>query len=742
MTAAIGHYDPTAMVVETLRLAGCRVTKSASGWQAQCPAHDDRSPSLSIGTGEDGRALVHCHAHCSPMDVLDALGLDPQQLFADYDPNRTKSVGITHIGAWRRKPDPKPKKPSHTKRIKTNHWDYHDENGAIVARVVRYDVVDLDTGEVVGKTFTQHAWDAENDRQLPNLGGIDVPLYRLPEVRAGAICKTTIYVCEGERDADSARSAGYVATTNAMGAGSWRPHHTKQLEGATRVVVISDNDTAGRGHAAHVAASCIAAGIDTIVVSPEPGYKDLTDHLGAGLSMGDLVLVDDIAETSDAEETGPDWWDSRPILAHIHAEAKFRLMSPWALLLAVLVKTSAEIDPHVRLPNLMVATSPINLYGCLLGPSGGGKTGTERAAAELRDWQAPTFDFGSTEGLIDIYVEPIPKKEKGDTDADTFANPFEMVPGHPELRMKNRRGLAKTDELATFLGQAGRAGNTIKGAILTAYFAGTIHPAYRHNKGLLPAGQYQLAWLVGAQPNLAWEVIEDKEVGLPQRLLWAQTRDRHAVEDAPKPEGELPWNVPADATRPGAERFIGVPDDIRREVRLARLEAVKSDEEDLSGHRMLTRLRVAAILALIEGRYTINAEDWHLSDLIVAHSDACIEMVLAERARRTAEAHKATGQAKAAAALAGAEYTAEVVTEKAAQVIARYVHKHGQVTRKQVRGAAGRWKSRDGFHLDDVLAYAVEQKWVVTVEREGGGANNAQTVTDYAPGPSQPTDAK
>ncbi|MCB0914361.1 MAG: bifunctional DNA primase/polymerase [Actinobacteria bacterium] len=433
-------------------------------------------------------------------------------------------------------------------------------------------------------------------------------------------------------------------------------------------------------------------------------------------------------------------WSRRPFLAHLAAEAKFRMVSPWALLAAVLTRTSAEVDPHVQLPDVVVAASSLNLFSCILGYPGQGKSGTASAADELRLWEATAFDFGSTEGLIDIYVETVPWRKKDDD--DVFTDPWERIPGHFDLRQKVRRGYAETDELSTFLGQTERAGNTIRGTLLSAYFAKRINPAYRGNKAHLPTHRYRLAWLVGAQVDLAWKVIDQQDVGLPQRLLWASSREPQPEIGAPKPEGLLPWKVPADAQMPGVVRYIDVPDAIVDEVRQVRARVVAATSADLGSHRMLTRLRVAALLALIEGRYNIDDEDWHLSDLIVAHSDACIEMVMAERAKRTAAATKSTGEARAAAALAGAEYVAERVTEHAAQMVARYVHKHGQVTRKQTKYAAGKWRHRDGFDLDDVLAYAVEQKWVVPVEREGRGSKTGKTVTDYAPGPSQPTDAK
>ncbi|MBA2270824.1 MAG: hypothetical protein H0W20_09530 [Chthoniobacterales bacterium] len=59
--------------------------RSGKGWTANCPAHDDEHPSLSISEGRDGRVLLRCHAGCSNENVLAKIGLLPRDLF----PNRT-----------------------------------------------------------------------------------------------------------------------------------------------------------------------------------------------------------------------------------------------------------------------------------------------------------------------------------------------------------------------------------------------------------------------------------------------------------------------------------------------------------------------------------------------------------------------------------------------------------------------------------------------------------------------------
>ena len=47
-----------------------------SSWMACCPAHDDRSPSLSIKDNGDGKVMLRCFAGCETIDVLGAIGLD------------------------------------------------------------------------------------------------------------------------------------------------------------------------------------------------------------------------------------------------------------------------------------------------------------------------------------------------------------------------------------------------------------------------------------------------------------------------------------------------------------------------------------------------------------------------------------------------------------------------------------------------------------------------------------------
>lgn len=75
------------------RLEKVRQTGAAT-WTACCPAHADKSPSLSIRELDDGRVLVHDFGGCPVDDVLAAVGLELSDLFPEKP--------ITHAKGERR----------------------------------------------------------------------------------------------------------------------------------------------------------------------------------------------------------------------------------------------------------------------------------------------------------------------------------------------------------------------------------------------------------------------------------------------------------------------------------------------------------------------------------------------------------------------------------------------------------------------------------------------------------------
>lgn len=63
------------------KLSGVRGRNGS--WSAKCPAHADRSPSLSVKEIDDGRILIHCFGGCGTDAVLGALGLEMTDLFPE-----------------------------------------------------------------------------------------------------------------------------------------------------------------------------------------------------------------------------------------------------------------------------------------------------------------------------------------------------------------------------------------------------------------------------------------------------------------------------------------------------------------------------------------------------------------------------------------------------------------------------------------------------------------------------------
>jgi hypothetical protein len=62
--------------------ARVKARRCGKGWIGRCPAHADRTPSLSIVEGRDGRVLLRCFAGCEVESVVRALGLSLADLFA------------------------------------------------------------------------------------------------------------------------------------------------------------------------------------------------------------------------------------------------------------------------------------------------------------------------------------------------------------------------------------------------------------------------------------------------------------------------------------------------------------------------------------------------------------------------------------------------------------------------------------------------------------------------------------
>lgn len=250
------------------------VRSSGDQWVARCPCrNDDKSPTLSIASGRDGRVLVRCHRGGSPCGVeqiCEAAGVEVKELY----PNKVEYTSGGYVDGKL-----------------TNTYSYYGPDGVLILQVLRFALPD---GR---KEFRQRVPDSSSETgwKYSTQHLSERPLYRLPDVLEAIDNGRVIYVCEGEKDVDAMWEAGYAATCNPMGAddgkgSKWKQNMTSVLA-HQRVVVVADNDEPGMVHADYVATQLSRAGaVVKLKKCPEP-HKDPYDLLSAGLSVGDLVEV-------------------------------------------------------------------------------------------------------------------------------------------------------------------------------------------------------------------------------------------------------------------------------------------------------------------------------------------------------------------------------------------------------------------------------------------------------------------
>lgn len=201
----------------------------------QCPAHDDGNPSLSIRQAGQ-QLLVYCHAGCTTEDIVAGIGLGLADLF---DSPR----GAT--------------------------YNYYDNDGRLLREVHR----------TPDKKFSQRVIDRGR-----------VSLYRLPEVRAAVHDGRTVWLVEGEKDADVLASLGEESTSAPQGAQHFDLVDVTPLHGATIRAVV-DLDEPGKSWAADVNTALHGHAASVTFHKPLEG-KDLADHIMLGHTLDELVPLD------------------------------------------------------------------------------------------------------------------------------------------------------------------------------------------------------------------------------------------------------------------------------------------------------------------------------------------------------------------------------------------------------------------------------------------------------------------
>lgn len=262
-----------------------------------CPNHEgpDSNPSLTVREGDSGYPLIRCRSReCSPEEVLAAVGLTWSDVFG------TDADHWTPSGAW------------------IAVYDYVDEQGVLLYQVCR----------TADKKFSQRQPDPSKPHGWAwNLSGVRRVPYHLPQLLAGVVASSEVWVADGEKDVQALEREGAVATCCSGGMLKWPGSFAPFFRGADVTVVVDQDPLVkvvngvpkphaeGQRAALRVWETLRGTASTVTLVAPKEG-KDAADHLAAGLGLDAFTAVDPdelaaiVQETEVVADEGTDTGDA------------------------------------------------------------------------------------------------------------------------------------------------------------------------------------------------------------------------------------------------------------------------------------------------------------------------------------------------------------------------------------------------------------------------------------------------
>jgi hypothetical protein len=437
------------------------------------------------------------------------------------------------------------------------------------------------------------------------------------------------------------------------------------------------------------------------------------------------------------------FYQSRPVLQRIRDYAHSRGAAADMVLYGVLSRIAGMLPTGCRLETGIGSTkgASLNLFVAAIGDSAGGKS---TGAGVSRDMYSPPprLDFidgaplGTGEGLAEAYIGYVHREIEG---TEVKSGPRKGQPRLERVREQVRRNafyFADEGELLTKLLE--RNGSTIGVVIRTAWYGGTLGNtnADPDRNRIIPEGNYSMGMFIGFQPDTAQPLLADSAAGTTQRFVYCSATDPNIPATRPR-RGEPPTPTPF-VVQP---KMMHLPDEIADLVWTHHHDKVTGAAEipRLDGHGMLTRLKLAALLALLDSRHEVSTStlvavgDWELTEIMWQTSCKVRDHYL-----KQAELAEARDRHNRNLNYADREEMAEIRRQQVrdastkvvrlARLIGKYVHdpvKPAQTTGDVHR----RLRSTDRAHLDEALSYAASEGWV---EVDGN---------QLTPGPSQPAES-
>lgn len=435
--------------------------------------------------------------------------------------------------------------------------------------------------------------------------------------------------------------------------------------------------------------------------------------------------------------TLPDeFWRARETLSRIRQAAHSKVRSADVVFYGALVRIAA-MAPHTLRADTGVGTAAsLNLFAAIVGPSGGGKSSGLSVGRELVKETRPIEEFplGSGEGIAEAYMGEA-LEATGDMAKDGSAKTVKV------RKMIRHNVLFHSDEGSTLVKLLERAGSTIGETLRSAWSGETIGQKNGRveTTRTVPARSYAAGLVIGWQPSTILPLLDDHEAGTPQRFLFCWAVDQSIPPRSARVTwpGEMlspfPDNVPTNLPPAGAIIAAPAPPMMGESIVFA--EAITDELYDTehakntgslpadhplrdpfrSQHPVL-KVKIAALLALLEGRRNVTLEDWRLAQIVIDTSDRVrqhLQAVAAGKARAAREAAEASEHAlewhreQARHSVRTALETSS--EQRLAARVGQWVHEGRAGTLGALRRAA---PSRDRPLIEAAVELAVVAGWV------------------------------
>ena len=273
-----------------------------------------------------------------------------------------------------------------------------------------------------------------------------------------------------------------------------------------------------------------------------------------------------------------------------------------------------------------------------------------------------------------------------------------------EFVWARRSVLLDIPEVDTLTAISGRQSSTIDSVLRQAFSGETIAFSYSamEKRLRLAAHGYRLTGIIGVQPKRAAGLFAGADGGTPQRFIWAPAVD-HRIGERVRYDGEILAGI-GEGERgipfrpewwPDGGHVINVCAEALREIWNERLRRARNvdfiedpDAPDaLDGHTMYAREKVAAALAILDGRDHVTVEDWDLAGVVIAMSfltrNRLVEAMEISRLQAAEKRGQERGAEQIGAKVTASEIDAERVHDAAKRIVS-VLRDHGPMSRGHI----------------------------------------------------------